>query len=570
MRGLRKAFFLVGISILGCAPVAPSSSGGVAPPISQPQRALVVAGGREPESLASKPLRDVGGAGLPRAALRAFNAGLAIADERALSHPYLAEALPELNTESWRVSADGAMETSYRLRGGLAWHDGAPLSADDFVFAWEVYATPELGLAESVPVSYLQNVEARDDRTVLFPWRRPFAGAGTLIAADLPPLPRHVLGSSFANMDAGAFAALPYWTTEYVAAGPYRLARWERGAFLEGQGFAGDAFGPPKIDRVRFTFINDPNAAVATMLAGAADVLTNDSIDIEQAAELDRQWSVSHDGVVLRNPVGVRYAAPQLRPAYATPSALLDPRVRQGLASAIDRQALADTLTGGVGSPADTMLLPLVDYFDDVRREAASYPYDVRRSEERMRAAGWIRGANGMFVGPGGSGFPLEIAVAAGGRNANEVAIVADNLRRVGFDTSIRVIPREQITDRQMRATLPGILNASYQRAHTPPTEQLRAAQIPGPENRWQGSNQTGWSDPEFERLAQGYETSLDRAQRNQFAVAMLKLIGDELPVIPLYYSLSFMAYSARLQGPVTSVSDDMLHWNLPQWSWIS
>ena len=70
--------------------------------------------------------------------------------------------------------------------------------------------------------------------------------------------------------------------------------------------------------------------------------------------------------------------------------------------------------------------------------------------------------------------------------------------------------------------------------------------------------------------MAQGYETSLDRAQRNQFAVAMLKLIGDELPVIPLYYSLSFMAYSARLQGPVTSVSDDMLHWNLPQWSWIS
>ena len=186
-----------------------------------------------------------------------------------------------------------------------------------------------------------------------------------------------------------------------------------------------------------------------------------------------------------------------------------------------------------------------------------------------MGQAGWTKGGEGLFVGPGGGSFPLEVAVAAGGRNANEVAIMADNLRRVGFDTSIRVIPREVITDRQMRATLPGFLNASYQRAFLPPTEQLRAAQIPGPENRWQGSNQTGWSHPEFERLAQTYETSLGRSERNDAAVAMLKFIGDELPVIPLYYSLSFMAYTSKLQGPGVSVSDDMLHWNIHEWSWI-
>jgi ABC-type transport system substrate-binding protein len=120
-----------------------------------------------------------------------------------------------------------------------------------------------------------------------------------------------------------------------------------------------------------------------------------------------------------------------------------------------------------------------------------------------------------------------------------------------------------------MRATLPGILNQSYQRAYLPPTEQLRTTQIPSAENRWQGSNQTGWSNPEFERLAQAFETSLERTPRNQAAVAMLKLIGDEVPVYPLYYSLSFMAYSAKLLGPTVSVSEETLHWNLPQWSWL-
>ena len=63
--------------------------------------------------------------------------------------------------------------------------------------------------------------------------------------------------------------------------------------------------------------------------------------------------------------------------------------------------------------------------------------------------------------------------MAAGGRNDNEVAIMADALKRGGYDTTIRVIPREQITDLQMRAMLPGILDASYLRAFNPPTEQL-------------------------------------------------------------------------------------------------
>src|SRR5439155_6980388 len=157
----------------------------------------------------------------------------------------------------------GTMETTYRLRNRLSWHDGAPLTADDFVFAWQVYATPELGLSASSPVTYLQEVAAPDERTVIMRWRRPFAGAGAVLAADLPPLPRHLLGQPLAQQDVGVFAALPFWTTDYVGAGPYRLTRWERGAFLEAQGFAGDALGAPRIDRVRFTFINDPNAAVA-------------------------------------------------------------------------------------------------------------------------------------------------------------------------------------------------------------------------------------------------------------------------------------------------------------------
>jgi ABC-type transport system substrate-binding protein len=133
----------------------------------EPQRTLVVAGGRSPESLATKPLREAGGAGNPRTALRAFNAALVIHDERELPRPYLTEALPQLNSESWRVSPDGTMETSYRLRPNLTWHDGAPLTAEDFVFAARVYTSPEMGISASVPIRYVEEVRAQDARTVV-------------------------------------------------------------------------------------------------------------------------------------------------------------------------------------------------------------------------------------------------------------------------------------------------------------------------------------------------------------------------------------------------------------------
>src|SRR5439155_27120560 len=52
---------------------------------------------------------------------RLFNADLTLFDDRGDAHPYLAETLPQLNTDSWQVPPDGRMQTTYRLRPGLTW-----------------------------------------------------------------------------------------------------------------------------------------------------------------------------------------------------------------------------------------------------------------------------------------------------------------------------------------------------------------------------------------------------------------------------------------------------------------
>src|SRR5207249_11792996 len=108
---------------------------------------------------------------------RMFNAYLDLYDDQGRPLPYLAEALPALNTDSWTVFPDGRMETRYHLKPNLVWHDGVPLTADDFVFAFQV-ATPAKGFRTAVvPYTLMADVTAPDDRTVVISWKSVYPDA---------------------------------------------------------------------------------------------------------------------------------------------------------------------------------------------------------------------------------------------------------------------------------------------------------------------------------------------------------------------------------------------------------
>src|SRR5207245_2437639 len=99
-------------------------------PPAVPARTLQIMTRVEPKNLSLKVPGAAGGV-TSDAAARLFNAYLALNDEHEVAHAYLAEALPQLNTDTWKVFPDGRMETVYQLRPGLTWHDGTPLAAED-------------------------------------------------------------------------------------------------------------------------------------------------------------------------------------------------------------------------------------------------------------------------------------------------------------------------------------------------------------------------------------------------------------------------------------------------------
>lgn len=278
-------------------------------------RLLVMVARNEPASVAAKPLRFVASQG---STLAVFNATLDFVDERNNAHPELAEAVPQLNTDTWRVFPDGRMQTTYRLRPNLVWHDGAPLSAEDFVFAWRLYGAPEFGVARTPPLPQMEELKAPDARTLIIRWRSLYPDAAVL-RETFQALPRRILEPLLQQLDAESFTNHAFWNREYVGLGPYKMERWEPGAFFEGVAFDRFVHGRPKIDRMQVRFILDPNTVLANLLADEVHMAIDFAVRFEPGAVLEQEWNPRQGGTVLYSPTLFWRTYFQFRPEIATP-----------------------------------------------------------------------------------------------------------------------------------------------------------------------------------------------------------------------------------------------------------
>ncbi len=527
-------------------------------------------------SIAAKPLRAPGLS--VDMAVRLFNAGLDYIDEKETVHPYLAEATPKLNTDSWRVFPDGRMETTYQIKQSLTWHDGAPLSAEDWAFAYRVYSTDDLGQAQSVPNGYMEDVLAPDSRTLIIKWKQLHPGAESLgstmggTGRIFQALPRHVLEQSFQQGQWEAFMAHPFWSSEYVGLGPFRLDRWEPGSFIEGTAFEGHALGRAKIDKVRVFFMGDPNVVLASILAGEVHAAVDNALNYEQAAVAEREWTARNGGGrALYSPSQYRSTEVQFRPEYSNPPELRDVRVRQAILHAMDRHLLNETLLGGKGLVVDSLISSLVSYFPQVDRVIKKYPYDTQRTERLLLEAGLVKGPDGTMLRTNGERFAPEIWAITGGINDAELQILVDGFRRVGIDAQPKVLPFAIFPDRKARSLFPA-LSVTGGGGSESGFVVLRSAP-PSPANEFLGGGGRGnWSNAEFDVFADAFQTTLDRSERTQKVVEMARIFNAELPNLPHYFNVRVTAFVSDLEGPYLATNPEAGSdaWNVHLWHWRS
>ncbi|MBM2811632.1 MAG: hypothetical protein HW416_2391, partial [Chloroflexi bacterium] len=205
------------VTLAACAPAPPggeraSSQGQQS---SRQGGTLRLAWIAEPDTLAPKFLGGSGNADYEWL----FSSFLTYLGMGAVPHPMLAEEIPTQASGGWVINPDGTMITTYRLRPQNRWHDGTLLTAQDFVFAFEVYTDKDLPVLKPAPENLMERVEAQDDYTLVIRWKDPYVGSNVLGFEQLAPLPRHVLEAKYRTNKA-TFANGEEWTTGFISTGP--------------------------------------------------------------------------------------------------------------------------------------------------------------------------------------------------------------------------------------------------------------------------------------------------------------------------------------------------------------
>ncbi len=450
----------------------------------------------------------------------------------------LAAQLPSFEDSSVELLADGRMQTTWRLRPDALWHDGHPFTADDVVFGSQVFLDPAMGM-RTPNLAQIERVDALDPHTIRVFWKSTYFKALNLGVKELGPLPAHLLKETYLA-DRERFQNLPYWTSEYVQLGPFRLIEFGLGESLTFERFDAYFLGRPQLDRVRVHVIGDPNVLYSHLLAGAVDVAAESTLSEELSFKLRDDWRASGGGRVLYVQGLMDLLLIQFHPDRVSPPELgRDPRVRRGLFQGLDREAIQEYIYPGFGDlVANTFLVPGDPRIEVAGRPYARYRFDAAAAGRTFEEAGWRHDANGRLVRQNGE--VAELTIRGDVARKNKVAVLADQWRRLGFAIDEEFVPPALVLDREYRASITGV-EWSMRGGDLLPQIFL-SSQFPTLENRFGGANRGSYSNAAFDRLTEQLYVTVDEREQGRLLRDIGEIWANDFPFLPLHYNLKIVS----------------------------
>ncbi|MCL7454622.1 MAG: peptide ABC transporter substrate-binding protein [Anaerolineae bacterium] len=341
-------------------------------------------------------------------------------DDENAAFPKLITEMPTMGNGG--LSEDGTVIT-LNLRDDLVWSDGTPLTADDFVFTYEMIVNPANTVASVYPYDMLDSVEATDPQTVVMTFAEPFASWQANFWRGI--LPKHVMQPIFdaeGTIDEADSSLLG------VGCGPYVVDTWESGSYIRLVKSPNYWLGEPKIEEIFFQFVPDDASQTASMIAGTADVGTfpplSDVPTLEAGGlEIMVQSSGYAEGIFFNFGFGGSPAA-------------ADVNVRQAVAMAIDRDAINEDLLLGLTSAPETLWDPLEGGFW-VSPEIEPWQYDPEAAKALLEDAGWIDTDDDGIREKDGERLSMVYGTTIREIRQDAQAVIQQMLRDVGIEVQI-------------------------------------------------------------------------------------------------------------------------------------
>ncbi|WP_375544076.1 peptide ABC transporter substrate-binding protein [Corynebacterium sanguinis] len=431
--------------------------------------------------------------------------GLVYYDGEGNAHNELAESIDLEGDKTYRVT----------LKDDIKWSDGSPVTAEDFVKAWNYtvenallsayFFEPILGYEEGK--AEMEGLEVVDDKTFTIELNQPEADFVSRLgySAYYPMHP-----SAYDNID--AYGENP------ISNGPYKLAEWNHNqdaTIVPNEEYTGDRAA--QNDGVNFVFYAQQDAAYADLLAGNLDVLD---------AVPDSAFSTFQDELgerAVNQPAAVfqSFTIPEKLEHFSGEEGELR---RAALSRAINREEITDTIFQGTRTPATDFTSPVIPGHSDSLEGAEVLTYDPEEAKRLWAEADAISPFAGQFT----------ISYNADGGHQAWVDAVANSIRNtLGIDAVGNAYPdfkslRDDVTNR----TISGAFRTGWQADYPSLGNFLGPLYGTGA-----GSNDGDYSNPEFDKLLDEAANSADIEAATPIYNQAQEILLADLPAVPLWYS---------------------------------
>lgn len=428
--------------------------------------------------------------------------------------PFLAES----------IDAPDPRTLIVKLKDGLRFHDGAPVTADDVVFTLGSMKEPALGSPHATRLTHLVALEAVDARTVRLAFDAPTAP----FLVDLHAW--GILSRAACGKSRDACRSAP------MGAGPYRVTEaMDRAERLQLTAHDASPLPPPPIRRVEVRVIRDNTTRLLELMDGRVGLVVGDLLPTDaDAAERVPTLAVE------RAPgLGHTYLALNTRRGP-----LADARVRRAIEQSLDIDAVIATKLRGRARRADS-LLP-ADHWahaDDLPLPGAAFA----QAEALLDEAGWPRRADGWR-------FSLELATTTDRLRRSTSLVWASGLRHVGIDARVVVRDWNALYEDIQR----GAFDA-FSAKWTPVIEPdlmywvFHSSSIPAPASEGRparaGGNRQGFADPALDALLDAARATDDEEARAELYRQAAQRIADQTALIPLWFEDELVIRTRRLEG---------------------
>jgi peptide/nickel transport system substrate-binding protein len=474
-------------------------------------------------------------------------------DDQNIPYPHLISEIP--SKENGGVSEDGLVIT-LNLLDDITWSDGEPITSADFLFTYEMNMADVNAVNSQYPYDYLVDLQAPDEKTVVMYFEEPFAPWESTFWRGI--LPEHILRPVYeadGNIMEAEWNMLPT-----VGCGPFVAEEWESGSFLRFVANENYWKGAPKLDEVFFQFVPDDAAQTAALISGDADLGTFPPISDVPALQ--------DAGLVIFTKNG-GYSEGwffNLRDMASDP--IKDLVVRQAIAKAIDREAIANDLLLGLAPTAES-------YWDAIAASGWVSPdiepwtYDPQGARDMLEAAGYVDTDNdGIRESPDGTPIVVYHGTTVREIRQDIQAVTQQYLRDVGIDMQIQSWDSDIFFGSYADGAPPALGDVDIMQWSDgtyfpdPDTDYWLCSQLPDDENPW-GYNYF-ICDEELDALFQAQLVEPDQEVRKELFHQISKIVHDKVYWYGLYVDADYWIVSPNLTG--WKISGVTPFYNIMEW----